>query len=689
MYDSILDALRRGDAGHALTDARVLAETQPSDPQAHRLLSSALRLSGDTGGALAAMDRALELAPDNADLHLERAGLLLQARQLDAAQVALAQSIGLDPNQFPAYVVQGQLALGRGDLDEAERLTRTAARIAPDHPHVAALEGTLALRRGDADRALAILSGAAERAPDDAQLRHALAFAYLAKGHDAFAEQALRGLLETNESDALRGMVADVVRRQGRPAEAIEVLAPLLERERLPAAFRRMVGEIELDAQRPERALEHLRAALAEAPHDRRTLVAIVETWRRLDQADDARATLDAALATHPQEPDLWRARLAFEPFAGEGARAVVERWEQAMPEHVPALEARVAVHDVAGEHDAAEAVVRRIVEVEPGHAQAELRLIDLMLQRDPAAAVARVRELADMASDPLVKRMLQPTLGRCLDIAGQPAEAVAVWSAAQAEVATQRLPLPPLSGAPSPLPTQAALPDNAPGTLLLWGAPGSLVERIAATFELGGAPLRADRYGPNPPQDGFQQYSAGADLAAGTVDGAGFAAQYLAQLPSRNAADGRIVDWLLWWDNAYAMALRPHMPEAMLLVALRDPRDMLIDWMAWGAPAPFAFESPVAAATWLAAQLAQVADLFECDFIPHRVVRMDAIANDPEAIAQALTDALDAPVPAAPVQALGPRRFEAGHWRHFAEPLREAFALLTPVARRLKYPAD
>ena len=687
MYDAILQALRRGDAGQALTDAQLLAQQQPGDARAHQLVASALRATGDEAGAMAAIERALEMSPDDADLHLARAGLLIGARKLDDAQAALARSTGLDPNQFPAYVVQAQLALGRGDLDDAERLMRTAARIAPEHPHVAAIEGTLALRRGDADAALAILSRAAERAPGDLQLRHALAFAYLAKGHFAFAEAALRALLEANESDPLRALLADVVRRQGRAEDAAELLAPLAARDAVPPALHRLLGEIELDAQRPERALAHLRTALAAAPHDRRTLVAIVEAWRRLGDVEDARNTLDAALATHVQAPDLWRARLAFEPFADGGAREVVERWRAAMPDHIPALEAMVAVHDVAGEDDANEALVRRIVELEPGHAQAELRLLDLILRRDPDAAIARVRSLIAQAQDPGARRMLRGLLGRTLDVAGRVDEAVAEWAALQAEVAHERLPLPPLSGAPSPLPAQGAVAADAPGTLLLWGAPGSLVERIAATFEVGGAPLRADRYGTNPPPDGFQRYESAAELVDGRVSADMFVAQWRAQLAARQAADGSLVDWLIWWDNAFAVALRAQLPEALLMVALRDPRDMLLDWLAWGAPAPLAIESPVAAATWLAAQLEQLADLIDCNFVPHRVIRLDALADDPQGLAAAMSDALDAPIPPAPAQALGPARFAPGRWRAYAAPLREAFATLTPVARRLGYP--
>ena len=49
--------------------------------------------------------------------------------------------------------------------------------------------------------------------------------------------------------------------------------------------------------------------------------------------------------------------------------------------------------------------------------------------------------------------------------------------------------------------------------------------------------------------------------------------------------------------------------------------------------------------------------------------------------------EALQTQVPDAGVGALGPARFPAGHWRAYAEPLAEAFAVLTPVALRLGYP--
>jgi predicted Zn-dependent protease len=677
MYDPVLAALRRGAADDALMLARELVDTRPDDVVARRLLAHAHRLAGAEAAALAALDTALAMAPEDADLHLDRAGLLLQTRQLDEAQAALARSVGLDPNQFPAYIIQAQLALGRGELDEAERLVRTAARIAPEHPQVSAVEGTLALRRGRPDQALSILTQASDVAPEEPMLRQALGLAYLAKGHLAFAEQAFRGVLETNpDSLALRALVADIVRQQGRPGEAADELAPLLDAPSASPALHRLAGELELMAGRTDRALPRLKQALAAMPGDRRTLTSLLDAWAQAQDGDDARGTLDAALATHTESDDLWLARLSVEPFAGDAARAVIDRWLVARPDHLPALVARITALDAIGDAAGAEAAAQRIVEIEPGHTQAEFRLLDGLMQRDPEAGVSRVRQLIERAPDPGVKRGLRQLLGHALDKADRPAEAVAAWSAVQADVAGERLPLPAHTGHAGPWPDLAPLADDAPGVLLVWGAPGSMVERIATTFQLGGAPMLADRLGANPPHCPLQRFDTGPQLVAGGLDGAYLVAQWRAALPGRGI-DGRdVFDWQVHWDNALLVALRPHLPEGVLMVALRDPRDMLLDWLAFGSPVPLRMESPLAAAQWLAASLAQIADIAEQDLYPHRLVRL------------ALADALGAHVPAPPAQALGPARLPAGHWQRFAGPLDEAFALLGPVAARLGYAA-
>lgn len=685
----IRDALSRGASAEALAAARAAATAHPDDAQAHRLLAAAQRATGEHVQALASLDRAIALAPDEADAHFERAGLLLGDRQLDDAQAALARSIGLDPNLFGAYVLQAQLALGRGDLDEAERQRRLAARIAPEHPHLVAIEGMLVLRRGDAARAQVLLATALLRTPGDPQLGYALGFAYMALGHLAFAEQVFRNVLaQTPDAQNLHALIADLLRQQGRPAEAVQEIAPLLaDPAHATPGLRRIAGELELAAGHPERALPWLRDAFAAQPQDRRTLLALVEAWRLLGAVEEAHATLDAALATAPQISDLWQARLAFEPVGHDSAHALVARWLLALPDALPALEARMALQDMAGDNAAAEATAQRIVAVEPGRSSGERRLLEGLLQRDAAAAVVHVEGLLARAPSQESRRLMQGWLGVAQDRAGHAAAAVATWSRLHADVVPQRLPLWQPSGARNRWPELAAAAPDAASVGFLWGAPGSAVERVAAVLSGGLPAFRSDRFSPDPPRDGLQQFHTIAALEHGAGDAEALAAQWRAGLPERGINDGQIVDWLPYWDNALLLALRPQLPGALLLIALRDPRDMLLDWLAFGTSLPpLAMASPVAAATWLAQVLDQLATLHEQELLAHRLLRLDDVLEDPQALADAVSAAIETPLPVPPATALGPQRFAAGHWRAYADALAEPFAVLSPAARRLGY---
>jgi len=111
----------------------------------------------------------------------------------------------------------------------------------------------------------------------------------------------------------------------------------------------------------------------------------------------------------------------------------------------------------------------------------------------------------------------------------------------------------------------------------------------------------------------------------------------------------------------------------------------VFLDWLAFGAPHRFAIESPDAAAAWLAASLAQVADIQDRDPISHCILRVDELVDSPEDMAQAVGAILQTPLPSP--SSLGNAHFQAGRWRDFAEPLAGAFATLTPVAVRLGYP--
>ncbi|TKS53188.1 tetratricopeptide repeat protein [Luteimonas yindakuii] len=689
MYDSILDALRRGAPGEALAAARDLTTTRPDDGRAWELMAQAQRMGGDANGALDSLDHAIALQPDEAALQFQRAAILLARRDIDAATTALTRTLELDPNRYQAYIVQAELAIGRGDLDEAERLEKMAARLGEGDPGLSAVRGMIALRRGDRDRALSILSSAVERHADDPQLLNALAFAYIAKDHLAFAEQTLLRLVQLVPGNTpARRLLADVVLRQGRPAEAATHIEQVLAAGPASTEHLRFAGALDLQLGQLPQAVARLKQVLARTPDDRTALDLLMRAWELRDDRDDARATLEAALATSPRNPALWDARLGVDGSDPDAALAVVERWNAAMPDSVPAVQARVSVAQAAGDQPAAEAAARELTRRLPGDARAQTLLLDLLTERDPQAAVAHLQELHAAAGDDAARRsQVEGWLALAHDQAGNVAEAAKVWIDTHASWAERLMPLPTWSQA-DVAHAPAAQPDpDAARLVFMAGLPGAGHEQVGRLLTGVVSAFRADRLGTSPPRDALQNVHTVGRLERGETTPADVHAEWRAQLPARGIAQGALIDWLLWWDNAYLAVTRAHLPHAELLMIVRDPRDMLLNWLAFGSPVPFRMGTPDAGAAWLAQGLEHLVVLAEQEPQPLRLLRTDEGINDAALLGQALGQALEVELPAPPRTLFQDQfRFPAGHWRRYTGVLAAPFAALTPVAVRLGY---
>lgn len=661
MHEKIPEALRRGAHDEALALARAAVQAGPDDADAHRMLAQVLRVTGDDAGAVAAIGRA----------------------------------IALDPNQLVAYLMQAELALARNDLDEAGRVVTVAQRLAPGHPALQAVEALVVLGRGDRQRALALVVAALKALPDSPQVLGAAGLVYLANDHLAFAEQAFRRLREREPGfPRLRHMLAELMVRQGRPEEALQELEPMAQMSGpAAAASQRFAGEVALRMGDPARALRWLRGALAALPGDRVTLDLAMQAWSRLGDQEGARNALEALLSTSPEIGVLWQARFSVEREAA-AAEAVLARWMAAHPDAIEAHEARARLQRATGDAAGAEASLARILELAPDYQPAQGQMLDLLVARDPAAALAFVQGLLDRSQaageDAARQWRLRAWLGHAHGAAGDAAAAVAAWADACARMAGQMLPLPPPTAADAPRAAAAQEAAGAAPLVFLAGLPGSGVVSVARLLEGAIAQFRSDRFGPKPPSDPLQQPDLAQRLAGGGLDPATVAAGWRQALAGRGlAADAPVIDWLPHWDNALLDVIGPHLPHARLLLVLRDPRDMLLDWLALGNHLPLRLETPEAAATWLAGALAHVAELAERNLHPHALLRLDDSINAPAQMAAQLGQALQTTLPVPPGHLFGGRRYAAGQWREFAAPLAEAFATLAPVAVRLGYPRD
>src|SRR5690606_36209978 len=113
-------------------------------------------------------------------------------------------------------------------------------------------------------------------------------------------------------------------------------------------------------------------------------------------------------------------------------------------------------------------------------------------------------------------------------------------------------LPLPETTVPAPALPPIVEPAAEAPAVAFLAGAPGSGVERVASILAGALPAFRGDRFiHGRSPEDLLQNFNTTAQLAAGELDPAAVAADWRDQLPARCVANGEVVDWLMWWDNA------------------------------------------------------------------------------------------------------------------------------------------
>ncbi|MGN0863441.1 MAG: tetratricopeptide repeat protein [Stenotrophomonas koreensis] len=690
MQEQILQAFQRNANDEAVVLAQQWVEQSPGQVQPLSWLATALRQQGQVEAALAALDQALGLQPDDAVLHLQRATLLLTGRQFEQAHAALERTTELDPNQLDSYLIQAHLALAQRDFERAQSLSKVAARLAPEHPQLLAIDGMVALHQGNADQALALLNHAAQQLPDDPRILYGLGFAFLAKDHLAFAEQTFRKVVAAQpDSLPLMSLVADLCLRQGNTEGAAQMLEQMLTAPQgNTPGVRRLAAMIQLQAGQPRAAADHAIACLQDEVLDPRALQVALMAWQQLGAEDEARQVLDAQLQTRSQEHSLWLARLAVEPVGSEAAAAVAQRWVEAMPAHVPAWEVRMRLHDMLAQPEQAEAVARRIIELEPGRVSAEQRVVGALLERNDAdAAVAHVQAMIERA-DEAARPTLRTWLGVVQDGAQRPADAVATWLEVRQAEAPQRLPLPPQAKSPMSWPELAPISEDMHDRpLFVTGLPGSGVERVVTVMGAASPVLRTDRFGSNPPNDPFQRFDTLAALASGELSAEALVQQWRDALPARGVANGNIIDWLLWWDNGLLWSLRQHLPQARLLVVLRDPRDMLLEWLAFGSAAPFALNTITEATGWLQRGLEQLANLHDQSLYPVALMRIDGFERDPQGLAQLLQQVFNTGFPV--VDQLPPPRLPSGHWRQYRDVLGAAFNNLTPVAVRLGYPEN
>ncbi|UPT75739.1 MAG: tetratricopeptide repeat protein [Elusimicrobiota bacterium] len=331
--------------------ARALAKAGPRDATAAGWRGQALVQAGDMAGALEALAACRRLSPAWFWARAWSAEAFLHAGRLEEAVAEAGAALRLRPGHPAAFSARGRALALLGRLEEAERDLDAAVTADVKAAGDFSWRGRVRLERGRPEQALpdldwALSLDALEAAPTlllRARARGARGRGRRARRRRGVAAAARTGRrmtgLSVAEAAARLREGADLLRRQGRTAEAVEVLTALLG----------------------------LR------PKDRWALASRGTLLQSLERREEAAADFRAALKLDPGAPDAETLRGRIAQIDGDYARAErhYARALAADPADVGAAASRGAVLRVLGRQEEALDMLSRTIAARPDDAWA------------------------------------------------------------------------------------------------------------------------------------------------------------------------------------------------------------------------------------------------------------------------------------------------------------------------------
>jgi tetratricopeptide (TPR) repeat protein len=670
---------------------RTVLASEPDNVDALHLLGLLRRQRQDLGEARRLLDQARRLAPERGDVALELAGLYFLEQDLVGARALIEHTIKQNPNQPGAHTLLARIAIVDNDLAKAESLFRTALRSDENDAHAISGLGRLLLDRGEVDKSIAYLSRAVELSPRDAGMQFALARALVLRGNRAFGEQAARNALAlAPELHGARYLLGQVLLEDGKVDEAQAAFAVLSEAPGYQAIARFGLGDVARHQRRLDQAIEHYRAGLALEPDQPRAVQLLGNCLAVTAREHEALQLYGEFLQRNPETVAIEAAQAELLSQLGHesGALAIWQRLAQRRPNDPIPLARLALLHERGGDTAGADVLAQRVANALPDDA-------DLILLRARSAqregrdndAAALLESLRALSLAPLQIMQAAHQFGVLADRRNDVQMAVPAWLESQSTLPVQihEQPALPDSFAASlaaPAPAAMAHPP-----IFLVGLPGSMVERIAALLhqqtgvqllrDRAFSPMRRDAF----TEPDFARWTDGIDAA--TADAV--RAQWQAEIERHDVdTKARLVDWLVRWDARFLPLIRQAFPGATVIIVERDPRDLLLNWLAYGWMPGFALHDPVAAAAWINRANAHLAQCKTVDGVNVIRIDADAVLNDPVGQGGALAAALGAKelAPGTPQRGLGglPIGLAPGRWEAYTEVLAAPLAELSPT---------
>ncbi len=691
MLREAIEHHRQGRLPEAETAYREALATNSSDSDALRGLAAVRRARGDLAECTQLISRAQELAPDQPKLLQMLGSAQLESGNIEAARDAYERALALDPNFAGAHTALGHIAMMKADNTLAEQYFRTALRVDEDPQALSGL-GILALGKGDAEGALKYLTRSADLAPEDASIAFNLGRGFAARGMAAFAEQAFRNSLRLNPGlPHANNALGQLLIQDNRVAESEPYFRALTGVRGFELATDLGLGDVARMQGRFEEAAEAYQRALSIKPDHEPCFEALLWSLGKLERGAEVMALLDQRIADFPEQL-RWRATRARIRASSSRFVEAANEWQTLLdrdPQNAEAAIELALMRERNGEYEVADKLAEAAVLLAPADpALTAIRARSRMRKDDDAGARALLETIPLSKINEDLARTCMNLYGQLHDRAGETEQAVGYFREAQNGL---RGMLPKLETLPENLEASLANAGGEPwkhAPILLLGAPGSGVERIAA--------LLADNEDVNVLRDRVQGLrndcfdAAPVDLSVEETPATDIEAHREAYLSTMRARgldlDKPLIDWIPRFDAHYLLVANRIMPGTRVIVVDNDPRDALLNWLGFGWLPHAGLNHFDTCVDWLGRALTHLRMAANEGSLPHLVINADKLLADPAGAGAELARfvGVDSLQPGELSRRLErgpgglPNHFAEGHWKAYEEVLGEAFAKLS-----------
>ncbi|MEJ6391578.1 tetratricopeptide repeat protein [Gymnodinialimonas ulvae] len=291
------------DPDQAIQDLRSVLDDNAEDAAALTLMAQAYARAGDHELSRDFLSLAMQASGGAPAETIRYAAVLLEDERYLIAEEVLIAALRLTPNEPELLRALGRVYLQLSDWLRAGDVERTlrALDTEPTRAMADSLRAAILVGRGQVDQALEMLEAAA----DD--------------GNSGVGAQAavVQARLATGDLDGALGYVEDLVAETPGDMD-----------------YRQLLAMTYVAVGRMAEAEEELRVVTTTEPQRQQAWIDLIRVQDALDREEDARQTLVAARAAHPEAPDLMWVEASYLERAGDidGAIGMYEQLYEMVP---------------------------------------------------------------------------------------------------------------------------------------------------------------------------------------------------------------------------------------------------------------------------------------------------------------------------------------------------------------------